>query len=131
MGGRRRLKGGAVRVLGTHEGLEGRMFRRGYDALVERFGSFETKLLRLEASRVAAAWVNLEIATRELMAARRRRSKERGRRPGSRDVERLARRQGLADGSYQLALNRLEEMAAQARTQPASGLALLNRVGPR
>lgn len=132
MGGKRRLIGGAVRVLGDHSGAEGAAFRRCYAALVERYGEFTTKLLRLEASRVAVAWVNWADATKALSAARRHRAKERGRRPGSRDVERLARRQGLADGSYQLALNRLEEMAAQARKQPpASGLSLLDRVSRR
>jgi hypothetical protein len=110
-----------VRLLGTHEGLQGRAFRRGYDALVERFGPFESKLLRLEASRVAAAWANLEDATRALADARRRRATGRGRRPASRDVERFARRQGLADGSYQLALNRLEQMVAS--TAPAKDVA--------
>jgi hypothetical protein len=115
MAGRRRLVGGAVRVLGDHSGIEGWIFRRAYDALVERFGSFDTKLLRLEASRTAAMWVNLELATKDLSAARRRRAKERGRRPGSRDIEKLARRQGLSDSSYQLALNRLEEMVGRAK----------------
>ena len=115
MAGRRPLVGGAVRLLGNHSGREGWAFRRCYDALVERYGAFETKLLRLEASRTAAAWVNLEVATRELSAARRRRTKERGRRPGARDVERLARRQGLADGSYQLALGRLEAMVGSVQ----------------
>lgn len=36
-----------------------------------------------------------------------------GRRPGSRDVERLSRRQGLADGSYAQAVARLEELAGR------------------
>ena len=131
MAGRRRLVGGAVRVLGDHSGIEGWIFRRAYDALVERFGAFETKLLRLEASRVAVLWLNLELATRDLSAARRRRAKERGRRPGSRDVERLSRRQGLADSSYQLGLGRLEEMTKARKQPPASGLSLLDRVGRR
>lgn len=124
MAGRRPLVGGAVRLLGNHSGREGWAFRRCFDALTERFGQFETRLLRLEASRVSAAWVNLEVATKELSAARRRRSKERGRRPGARDVERLARRQGLADGSYQLALNRLEEMVG-GTTKPDLALRVL------
>jgi len=102
-------------MLGNHHGLDGKIFRRAYDALVERYGEFETKLLRLEASRVAALWLNLELATRDLSEARRRRAKERGRRPGSRDVERLSRRQGLADNSYQLGLTRLEEMVGTAK----------------
>ena len=115
MAGKRQLVRGAVRMLGNHHGLDGKIFRRAYDALVERYGQPETRLLRLEASRVAALWVNLELATRELSTARHRRAKERGRRPGSRDVERLARRQGLADNSYQAGLVRLEEMVGSVK----------------
>ena len=115
MGGKRRLVGGAVRLLSTHRSTEGVAFRRCYAALVERYGQFGTQLLRLEASRVAVAWANLEDSTKALSEARRRRAKERGRRPGSRDVERLARRQGLNDNSYQLALSRLEEMVGSVK----------------
>jgi hypothetical protein len=115
MAGKKQLVRGAVRILGNHHGKEGKIFRVAFDALVERYGEFGTQLLRLEASRVAALWVHLAIATRELSVARGRRTKERGRRPGARDVERLSRRAGLADSSYQLGLNRLEEMVGTAK----------------
>ena len=115
MGGKRRLVGDAVRLLSSHRSAEGAAFRRCYAALVERFGSFETQLLKLEASRVAVAWANVEDATKALSEARRRRAKERGRRPGSRDLERLSRRQGLADNSFQLAIGRLETMVGSVQ----------------
>lgn len=60
MGGRRRLKAGAPRLLGRHDGTAGRAFRRAYDALAVELGPFTSPLLRLEAGRVAAAWVALK-----------------------------------------------------------------------
>lgn len=119
MGGRRRLKAGAVRLLGHHDGVTGRAFRRAYDAFSLEF-DISSPLLRLEASRAAVAWANLEIATRALELARRKRATGAGRRPGARDLERAARRQGLADASYAQAVERLRELAAR---RPALSLA--------
>ena len=109
MGGRRPLKAGAVRLLGRHDGATGRAFRRCFDALTQAF-DLSTPLARLEASRVAAAWVNVEVSTRALETARRARANGRGRRPGGRDIERAARRQGLADGSYSQGLDKLRAL---------------------
>ena len=95
MGGRRPLKAGAVRLLGTHDGLSGRAFRRGYDALAHAF-DLSQPLARLEAGRAAVAWANFEAATRALADARRARERGTGRRPSAHAVERAARRQGLA-----------------------------------
>jgi hypothetical protein len=117
MGGRRPLKAGAVRLLGKHDGASGRAFRRAYDALVTEYGPF-TPLGCLEASRVAVAWVNLEAATRALEAARAARERGKGRRPSTRDVERAARRQGLADQSYSQGLDKLRALAGPR--QPSS-----------
>src|SRR5258707_10698104 len=78
MGGKRRLKAGAVRLLGRHAGAAGRAFRRAFDALAQAF-DLSTPLARLEASRVAAAWVNVEVSTRAREAARRARPNGRGR----------------------------------------------------
>ena len=111
MAGRRPLKGGAVRLLGNHAGVEGASFRRAYDALAEELGPF-SKLQAFEASRVALAWCNLEAASRALATARRARMHGRGRRPNAQAVERLARRQGLANGDYGQALAALREMVA-------------------
>ncbi len=111
MGGRRRLKAHAPRLLGRHDGQDGRAYRRAYDSLEADLGPFTSRLTRFEAGRVAVTMLNLEIATRALAAARRARESGRGRRPGPRDLERLARRQGLADQSYTQALDKLRELA--------------------
>jgi len=103
-GGLRKLKGGATRLLGKHGGLDGVAFRRCWDAIAARF-PLDTPLVKLEASRVCAAWVNVEASTRALAEARRRHAP-------AREVEQRARRQGLDDGSYQVALGRLESMVA-------------------
>jgi hypothetical protein len=107
------LKGGAVRLLDRHDGAAGRAFRAAYDALVVDLGPFRSRLARMEASRTAAAWVNLQVATSALTALRRQREQGRGRRPSAQAVERAARRQGLADQTYSQALDRLRELAAQ------------------
>jgi hypothetical protein len=119
MGGKRRLKAGAVRLLGTHDGVSGRAFRRAYDALGQEF-DLSRPLARLEASRTAAAWANLEASTRALQAGRKARESGKGRRLGARDLERLARRHGLDDGSYAAAAARLETVAKKRSAQQPS-----------
>lgn len=119
MAGRRPLKAGAHRLLGNHGGARGRAFRRAFDALAEEF-DLATKLARLEASRVSAAWANLEASTQALEAARAARETGTGRRPSTRDVERLARRQGLDDSSYAAALTRLETVAKRRSATPST-----------
>ena len=111
MGGRRPLKASAPRLLSRHDGAEGREYRRAYDALAEEF-DLRTPLLRLEAGRVAVAWCQLVATTKALSVAQRERRVGRGRRPGGREIERLARRQGLADGSYSQALDKLRGLAS-------------------
>jgi hypothetical protein len=125
MGGRRPLKGGAPRVLGKHAGLEGRAYRRAYSALEAEYGPFSA-LGRLEAGRVAALHVQLQAATAALMQAQRARRLGKGRRPNAQAVEKLARRQGLADTSYAAALTALREMVGTHRT-PASIADLVTR----
>ena len=107
--GRHRLTAGAPRLLGRHDGAAGRAFRRYYDALAGELGPFRP-LVRLEAGRVAVLGVLLEAATHALMAARRDRETGRGRRPSVAALERLARRQGLADASYAAALDKLRAL---------------------
>jgi hypothetical protein len=123
----RPLKGGAPRLLGNHGGQEGKAYRRHFDALEAEIGPF-TPLQRFEAGRVAAAAVELIAATRTLNAARRDRRLGKGRRPNLQAIERLARRAGLADGSYAAALERLREMARESRgkRRPTSALELLD-----
>jgi hypothetical protein len=123
MAGRRPLKGRAPRLLGFHGGAEGKAYRRGYDALEMQYGPFSSELLRFEAGRVAVARMQLERATMELTKAQRDRRCGKGRRPNLQQIERLARRQGLADQTYVSALKRLEELAEQQRSaDPLSAL---------
>jgi hypothetical protein len=77
-----------------------------------------TPLTRLEAGRVAVAWVNFAAATRALTAARREREQGKGRRPSAQTIERLSRRQGLADASYSQALGKLRELALPRLATP-------------
>ncbi|MBI4628066.1 MAG: hypothetical protein HY729_05105 [Candidatus Rokubacteria bacterium] len=111
MPSRRPLLDGSPRLLPNNNSVEGRSYRQAYRVLVADLGPLDTPLLRLEAGRVAVAFVNYEAATRALMEARQLRRQGRGRRPSPRDVERLSRRQGLADQTYTSALDRLRELA--------------------
>lgn len=108
------LKGGAPRLLDSHGGAAGKAYRRAYDALEADLGPF-TALGRMEAGRCAAAWVELEAATRALTAARRKRLDGKGRRPNVQLIEKLARRQGLADSTFSQALDKLKELTAVSR----------------
>jgi hypothetical protein len=104
-----------------------------FAALAAEFGPF-SELATLEASRVAALRVSLETSIRALDEARHRRETGRGRRPSRQEAERLARRAGKDDASYQSALDRLRELATKAATRPVSGIELLQRaaaISPR
>lgn len=125
MPSRRPLKGGAPRLLGKHDGMPGRAYRRFYDALEAELGPFPNGLLRFEAGRVAVCMTNLEASTRALAAARRAREQGRGRRPNAQQIERLARRQGLADLTYSQAINHLRELTARNGKAVPSPTALL------
>jgi hypothetical protein len=114
MAGRHPLKGGAIRLLGSHAGPDGWSFRRAFDALTARYGPLDA-LGRLEASRAAAAWVAYEAATKALAVARRRREHGKGRRPDVTAIERLSRRAGLQEAGYAAAAARVESLALGRR----------------
>ena len=97
------------------------MFRRAYKALETELGPFGSELERLDAARTAVAWVNLEVATRELMEARRhsRRLPKGTTRP--RHMEKLSKRQALNDGSYTTALDRLRATVERRRQREDAG----------
>ena len=131
MAGRRRLRAGAPRLLGKHDGVRGKWFRECWVALTEEYGSLDG-LRRLEAGRLCVAWVQVRQATAALEEARRTAATGLGRRPGARDLERLQRRLGLANLSYSQGLEKFtERMAAQPR-RPRTGADLLAelRKGP-
>jgi hypothetical protein len=115
-------------MLGKHHGADGRAYRRAWEALCLEFGHPEPKsLTRLEMGRVCVCWTALEAATESLANARQARAEGKGRRPSDRDIERLARRQGLADSSYAAALDKLREMVGPR--PPATLAAELKRQG--
>jgi hypothetical protein len=115
--GRRRLRDDAPRMLPHHDGARGKWYRQAWMALREELGPL-SGLKRLEAARVALAWVNLREAQFTLELARRKRAASNGKHPSITSVEKLARRQGLADQSYALAMNNLRERFP--RSGPAS-----------
>ena len=115
--GRRRLGGHAVRMLGSHAGIDGKAFRRGYNALCDEFGAPPSHgILRLEMSRAAVAWTTLEAAQRRLAEARRRRETLKTHRPSESMILRLEKRAGLADESYSRAVDRVRELAGARRS---------------
>ena len=120
MGGRRRLKAGAPRLLGRHDGPRGRAYRRCFDALAAEF-ALDRPLAQLEAGRVALAWALLQAATESLETARTTREQGQGRRPSAREIRSLEKRVGLADGTYSAALDKLRELAAEHRRSGAPG----------
>jgi hypothetical protein len=125
MGGRRRLRAGAPRLLGRHDGARGRAYRRAYSALEAEF-DLTSPLAKLEAGRVSLNWCHLQTATESLEAARRAREEGRGRRPSPRTIERLARRQGLANADFSQALAALRELVG-TQCPPASIADLVTR----
>jgi hypothetical protein len=70
VGTKRRLKGDAPRLLGSHGGPEGAHYRRKYRSLEVDYGPFVSEGLRDEAGDVASARLDYEIASRELSAHR-------------------------------------------------------------
>jgi hypothetical protein len=108
---KRVLKDGAPRLLGHHGGAEGVAYQRHYQAIKQAFGPFESDLLRYEAGRLAVARMQFERATAELTTFQKKRRTGKGRRPNERLIERLARRQGLADQTLSTTLARFEALA--------------------
>jgi hypothetical protein len=112
--------------LGKHDGIRGKWYREAWAALSAELGPM-TGLRRLEAGRVCVAWVNLRASTQALEDARR------GRAPKTRQIARLARRQGLDDATYGQALGQLRALvgAKKAAPTPADLVARLRAGGGR
>src|SRR5262249_4140236 len=123
MGGRRRLASGLTPWLPDHRGADGRAFRRYVNAAVELVGPLTvSERVRAEVRRYAVAGVACEWAARAWGEAVAQRERGRGRRPSTRQVERAARRLGLAEQTLSTALRRLEQLATQ-RPTPTDPLA--------
>jgi hypothetical protein len=128
MMGRRRLRSGDVRVYPDHRCADAVRRRELLKALEVEFGPF-TPFARLEATRVVSCRMNLEASERALLEARELRASGKGRRPSPQRIERLARRQGLDDGSYSAALDKLRELCSAKRRTPSSPAELLAAMG--
>jgi hypothetical protein len=113
-GGKHSLRAGAPRLLGRHDGQRGRWYREAWRALLAEFGDLGG-LRRLEAGRVALAWVEVRAAAVALEDARRARDAGLGRRPSAAELRAMTKRLGLADGTYSQALDKLRAMAAPSR----------------
>jgi hypothetical protein len=117
--GRRRLKADAPRMLGRHDGTDGRSYRRAWAALTADFGTPGAfTLLRLEMGRVAAGWARYEAAQRVWADARRDSEappRKGVRRPSVAEINRLAKRVALEEGSYTAGLDRLRDLAIERK----------------
>jgi hypothetical protein len=125
--GRRRLRGGFSTWLVDHRAAEGWRYRRALQAGIELVGGLDgSELRRLEVERYAKAWVLYQQATAHwaalLHAARTLRGKKR---PTVREVERAARRAGLADATLKDATSRLETLAAATKPEGTRDLSHL------
>lgn len=120
MGGRRRLTGGFSVWLPDHRSAEGHSFRRYLQAAEEVTGIANgSQFLRVEQRRYAIAGVTYEQAARQHAELVHKREHGKGLRPNLRQVERAARRLGLADMTLREATTRLEALAAKARKAPS------------
>ncbi len=123
MGGRRRLRGGFAVWLPDHRGTDGRVFRRYLAAGGELVGRSDgldgSELLRSAVRRYAIAGVVHERAARAWADLVARRDRRRGRCPSERQVERAARRLGLADQTLEAAATRLQKLAELRKTAPS------------
>jgi hypothetical protein len=118
-GGKRRLRAVPARIFPDHRGTDAVVHRRFYAALAEDL-PLPTPLLRSEGSRVALLHVLAVNAARALVVAQAASTRGRGRRPSPQAIERLARRAGLADGSYSVALDKLRALALAQPRVPAT-----------
>ena len=135
MGGRRRLAGGYSVWLADHRSPDGLLFRAylrageeivGLESLSGKRGTITgSARLRVDVRRYAIAGVVFERSSRMWAALVDQRERGKGRRPSERQVERAARRLGLADMSLRDATTRLDALAAARSRVPASPSDLL------
>src|SRR5262245_50793036 len=125
MGGRRRVAGGFSVWLPDHRHREGHMFRRYLAAAQEIVGPLNgSERLRIEIQQYAIAGIMHERAARTWAEMVAKRDHGKGKRPNSRQVERAARRVGLAAITLKEVTARLE---ALANAHPPTADELLDR----
>lgn len=118
MGSKPRLRGGFKAWLPDHRLAHGRLYARYLRAGLELLGVAslnDSELLRLEVERFAKAALLHDQATRHWADLLNRRETGKGRRPNERQVERAARRVGLADMTMKECTGRLEELAGRRK----------------
>jgi hypothetical protein len=121
MAGRRRLLSGLSVWLPSHKTHDGRLFNRYTKAGLEVVGLTTlngSELVRAEVRRYAIAGVVYERAARAWGEAVARREHGRGRRPSERQLERAARRLGLAEQTLSGAGARLAALAGRTGHGP-------------
>lgn len=141
-GGRRRLGGGFSVWLPDHRSEQGQLYRRALKAGLELVGLPVTtrtprgmafggsELLRVEVERYARAVVLQDQATKQWAAMVYAREHGTGRRPNHREVERAARRAGLAEGTLKEITARLEDLATKRATDAHATVAAQYGGGP-
>lgn len=131
MGGRRRLKGGYSVWLSDHSTPEGFMARQYLRAGEEIVGQPNgSERLRLEIRKYAITGMAFETAARTHAELIDQRQRGKGRRPSLRQVERAARRLGLADMTLREATARLEALAARPGRDLSSIVRQAHEGGP-
>jgi hypothetical protein len=130
MSGKRPLAGGGLRVMGNHRGWRGKAFGAHYRALAETF-DLSSSLARHEASRTASRWVAWLSSRGVLEEAERQRATGKGRRPGTRELGQLRKREELSDMAYVKSRESLEKLAPRRSqgTTPADLVARLRAGG--
>jgi hypothetical protein len=101
-------------MLGDLRRSEPKRCIREVGALEQRFGPFDAVALR-QAVHTAIMAFRVEKTTAALRRHEEARQRGKGRRPSLAIIERLQRRQGLSQQTYEASLVRLEALATKAR----------------
>ncbi len=125
---RRRLVGGIPRLLPDHRTRAARVYREHLAMLAQQY-TIDTEFKLDAAGRVALARVLRDAAVKALLEAQHQRATGRGRKPSAREVERLAKRQGLQAADYERALDRLERVCGGPASRASGDLAKLIQAG--
>jgi hypothetical protein len=120
MTARHRLQGGLARRFPDHRGTLARAYRADYEALCASLSINGDMILRREAERVAFLGVRAAEANRAWAELVEKRRQGRGRRASPREIERARRAAALDDNSYQVAADRLRELAGRRPTLTVS-----------
>jgi len=126
--GKRYLKGDLVRMLPDHRTLQARAYRAHVALLAEQY-TLDSAFKRDAAASVALARVLRDAAVKVLIEAQGQRAAGRGRKPSAREVERLAKRQGLQAGDYERALDRLEKLCGGPSVRASRDVAAMIAAG--